>query len=536
MTPRLRLLAAGLAAGLAALSAPSAPSAAARGPGRAPDGPPVRGHVHDRNAHDHHAHAHDHGHPDGHEASEGVVLAAAAGETVGEGSTCPGGAPLRAYDVVALAVEITLNRFGDHDPDGRMYALAGDVARVRAEEAANRKARAEGGDPAVTNGLQGDAIQPLTLRVNQGECLRVTLHNTLPAESASFHVHGSALRIPGRGTAATAANPDATAAPGRGVTYEWLVGRDEPEGVHYFHSHGDARRQTAHGLFGAVVVELAGSEYLDPRTGRPAASGWDAVIRPPERPAFREFALYYHEVGDETFLLRDGSGAAVPIVDPILGAYRPGSRALNYRSESFLNRMALQQRQSGRFDESVAYSSYAFGDPATPVLRTYLGEPVKERLVHGGSEVFHVHHVHGGATRWRRQPGVEAEPPAGLQKHPPLRPQVTERTDSQSVGPSETFDIDHECGAGGCQQSVGDYLYHCHVAHHYFAGMWGLWRVYNTRQEAGAATDDLPPLAELPDRRDRVRPAVTSEALAGATVDDYGRRSTIGDPTAWVER
>jgi FtsP/CotA-like multicopper oxidase with cupredoxin domain len=548
MTPRLRLLAAGLVAGLAAFSAPSAP---ARVPGQAPVGPPVRRHhVPSRNArphahphghdHDHNAQAHDPGHgrhPDGHEASEGVVLAAAAAETVGDGSTCAGGTPLRSYDVVALAVEITLNRFGDHDPDGRMYALAGDVARIRAEEAANGRARASGGgDPAVTTGLQGDAIQPLTLRVNQGECLRVTLRNTLPAESASFQLHGSALRLAGGGAAATAANPDATAAPGRVVTYEWLVGWDEPEGVHYFHSHGDARRQTAHGLFGAVVVEPAHSEYLDPRTGRPAVSGWDAVIRPPERPAFREFALYYHEVGDETFLLRDGSGAAISIVDPMLGAYRPGSRALNYRSESFMNRMALQQRLSGRFDESIAYSSYAFGDPATPVLRTYLGEPVKERLVHGGSEVFHVHHVHGGATRWRRQQGVEPEPPAGLQKHPPLRPEVTERTDSQSVGPSETFDIDHECGAGGCQQSVGDYLYHCHVAHHYFAGMWGLWRVYNTRQEAGAATDDLPPLAELPDRRDRVRPAVTSEALAGATVDDYGRRSTIDDPTAWVER
>ena len=48
---------------------------------------------------------------------------------------------------------------------------------------------------------------------------------------------------------------------------------------------------------------------------------------------------------------------------------------------------------------SLAYSSYALGDPATPIARTYLGDPVKQRVVHGGSEVFHVHHVHSGAIR-----------------------------------------------------------------------------------------------------------------------------------------
>ena len=72
-----------------------------------------------------------------------------------------------------------------------------------------------------------------------------------------------------------------------------------------------------------------------------------------------------------------------------------------------MNRLALQQQTVGRFDKSAAYSSYVFGDPATPIARSYLGDPVKQRVVHGGSEVFHVHHVHGGSIRWRRQPGAE---------------------------------------------------------------------------------------------------------------------------------
>jgi hypothetical protein len=70
-----------------------------------------------------------------------------------------------------------------------------------------------------------------------------------------------------------------------------------------------------------------------------------------------------------------------------------------------MNHLALQQQLTGKFDKSAAYSSYAFGDPSTPLARSYLGDRVKQRVVHGGSEVFH---------------------------------------------------IEDECGSGGCQQSAGD--------------------------------------------------------------------------------
>jgi hypothetical protein len=254
--------------------------------------------------------------------------------------------------------------------------------------------------------------------------------------------------------------------------------------------------------------------------------------------AFREFVLYYHEIGTENYQFPSRSGGFVPLVDPLLGAYRPGARALNYRSEPFMNRMALQQSVSGRFDESAAYSSYVFGDPATPIARAYLGDRVKQRVVHGGAEVFHVHHVHGGSIRWHRQPGVDPPPALGLVKHPPLLPGRSQRIDSQSLGPAESFDTENECGAGGCQQGAGDYLFHCHVAQHYFAGMWGIWRVYNTRQDGPASTDALPPLEPLPGAPATVDPAVTSDALIGRTVDFHGQRTSIGaaDLGAWVER
>jgi hypothetical protein len=479
---------------------------------------------------------HQHG-PDGHQGSEGFLLSEQTEETVRKGAGCAKGAMVAEYDIVAINVDITLNRYLDHDPQGRMYALKDDLPRVRQEETQNRAAREGRGEPAVTLGLQGDAIQPLTLRVNQGECLRVRLENQLKDEPASFHAHGSSLIVSKTGKAATAANADATAQPGKSVTYEWMVDDSEPEATHYFHSHGNTREQTSHGLFGAVIVEPKGSKHLDPLTGKELTTGWAAIIEDPNGSDFREFALYYHEIGNENYLLLDKNDHEVPQVDPLTSAYRPAARALNYRSEPFMDRLQLQQEKTGRYDESVSYSSYVFGDPATPIMRSYLGDPVKERIIHGGSEVVHVHHVHGGSIRWRRQPGEEPSAfDSGLDKHPPLLPNASERTDSQTIGPSETFDIDNECGSGGCQRSAGDFLVHCHVAEHYFAGMWGLWRVYNTAQDGKASTDSLPPFLELPDRKGGVAPAVKSSELAGKTVDWSGKSSTIDDVASWVER
>ena len=474
----------------------------------------------------------------GHEDSEGLKLVASATPDVKHlGPGCKADAAVRRYDIVAVAVDITLNRYLDHDPDGRMYVLESELARVMAEQAGNARARAGLGDPSVSAGLQGDAIQPLTLRVHPGECLRVQLRNGLPDEPVSLHLHGASLRLAGTSEAAIATNPRATARPGASVTYEWAVPTKEPEGTHYFHSHGDERGQTDHGLFGALVVEPPGSTWLDPRTGRPVVTSWDAVIQSPQNRAFREYVLYYHEVGNELYQGLNAQGSFLPLVDPLTTAYRPDGRAINYRSEPFMNRLALQQAQTGLIDESMEYSSYSFGDPATPIMRSYLGEQVKQRVLHAGSEVFHVHHVHGGGTRWVRQPGAE---PAGtaktLDKHPPLHPTASERTDSQTLGPSETFDVVDECGSGGCQQSAGDFMFHCHVTQHYFAGMWGIWRVYNTLQDGPASTDSLPPLPGLTGTA--AQPAVASAALVGRSVDWSGKTFSIGaaDLATWVER
>jgi FtsP/CotA-like multicopper oxidase with cupredoxin domain len=463
-------------------------------------------------------------------------------ESVTGGGHCPKGAPIKEYDISAINVEITLNQWLDYHP-GYMYVLSENVDKVRADEKTNREARAkEGYNPgAITNGLQTDIIQPLNIRGNQGDCIVFTLRNKMEGDDVSLHIHGSNTIVKESGQAATIANPASTVKPGKAQTFEWYIRPTEQEGAHTFHSHV-GREQASLGMIGTFMVEPMGSKYLDPITGKESKSGWqmmivnDKKIRPADKD-FREFVLIYHEIGDESFRPLNRQGEMIPQRDPNTDAYRPSARAMNYRSEPFgVNNLALQEKYFHHEDESLSYSSYTFGDAPTTIPRSYMGDPAKFRLVHGGGEVFHSHHPHGGTIRWLRQPkadGKEAFLLTAAENGPVKYPEVrttSDRVDVQVIGPSEVLDLQTECGSGLCQQLAGDFLFHCHVAHHYVAGMWGYWRVYNTLQSGNypfASTDVMPALQELPDRKGRIKPAVTSDKLIGKTMDWFDKKWNI---------
>lgn len=72
-------------------------------------------------------------------------------------------------------------------------------------------------------------------------------------------------------------------------------------------------------------------------------------------------------------------------------------KGMNYRSDPFSYMKAIEE------DESLAYSSYSFGEPATPCVQAYLGDPMVWRVVHGAGEEHHIQHMHG-FTRWPEQP------------------------------------------------------------------------------------------------------------------------------------
>ncbi|HSR22446.1 MAG TPA: hypothetical protein VLW53_02765, partial [Candidatus Eisenbacteria bacterium] len=398
-----------------------------------------------------------------------------------------GTTPTDTFNVSAINVRITYNHFGDNDPGGFMYVLDQNITAVRTQETART----------VTTGLREDPIQPLFLRAHLGDCVVINFTNRLtqgpldrrlnptPAPSVSIHVHGVSFQIASYG-GAVGNDPNSFAAPGASVTYKVYLDPALGEGAKLFHSHGDGRELTAHGLFGAIIAEPAGSTFLDPQTGQPlnGQSNWESIIQMPSgssTPSFREFAVAYHEVGDENFNLNDKNGNQLPQNDNFTTAYRPGSRAINYRSEPFFDRLGAMNAVFNSFDESQGYGSYMFGDPATPMPRSYLGEPTKWRLMHAGSEQAHVHHLHGGGDRWRANPGADPtnDISGGLEKDPAQNAQSI-RLDSQTLSPMEAYTAEIECGAGGCQQAAGDFLYHCHIAMHYIAGMWGFWRVFDT--------------------------------------------------------
>jgi FtsP/CotA-like multicopper oxidase with cupredoxin domain len=501
-------------------------------------------------------------------ASASPVPNPAAASASGASTSNPcSSAPHDTFNVSAINVDITLNKYGVHDPNSFMYVLNSGIAAVRAEEKAGT----------VSSGLDTDPIQPLVLRAHEGDCVTINLTNAttfgvqamdqppLPdpadgcnngtnppacdgslAQTAPENIAWNADGLPGLSAAdvssAVGQNADNTAAAGKTVSYTVYMDPALGEGAHVFHSTGDTRQLTGHGLFGAIISEPQGSQWLDPHTSQPLASGWDATIKMPSGPSFREFALIFHEIGDEgyrqifekagtTCATSDGevqtaSGCELPVVDPFTEAYRPCSKAINYRSECFYERLLTQKNHGFTPDESQTYGSYMNGDMATPRPELYIGDPYKIRLMNAGSEMAHVFHEHGGGIRWLRNPQADNPDIAGgLEKFPPVTKKSV-RVDSQTIQPGESYDLETECGGGGCQQAAGDFLYHCHIAEHYIAGMVGFLRTFDTQQ---------PNLATVPGRTARPAP-VNSAGLIGKVIGGKTvvPQSKLTDPNTQV--
>lgn len=124
-------------------------------------------------------------------------------------------------------------------------------------------------------------------------------------------------------------------------------------------------------------------------------------------------------------------------------------------------------------------SSWAYGDPAPPILKAYVGGPAKIRLIHGGVKETHVFHLHN--HQWRRE----------------LDDSRSTIIDSVSIGPQECFTLDILYGAGGLNRMIGDTIFHCHLYPHFHEGMWTLWRVFDRLQRGGDTYPDGTPIEPL---------------------------------------
>jgi hypothetical protein len=93
---------------------------------------------------------------------------------------------------------------------------------------------------------------------------------------------------------------------------------------------------------------------------------------------------------------------------------------ISYRSEPLINRERRLWRQMRTgpvldrpvLNEEQHHSSWMFGDPATPILKAYIGDPVRIRFVHAGVKETHVFHLHlyewHAAARNLQSPRIDA--------------------------------------------------------------------------------------------------------------------------------
>ena len=388
--------------------------------------------------------------------------ALAAPKPTPEPLACPATAPSRTYNVSAVLGKITYNATtGDHDPNGLRYVLAGDEAK----------------DP-----------EPLFIRANAGDCLKIALTNKLPAGGIPDHtgdvplpadapfgksnrvsMHASLMRYdPTRSDGATVGyNYDQTVAPGASRTYTWYVNPELDGASSNLVDFGDRRGHRHHGLWGGLMIEPKGSTWTDPRTGLPLKSGAAADIKWTDatgvKRAYREFVADFQD----GLNLRDRNGNPVPEAGEVDDPYERGNRGINYRTERFAPRLASNP------EPAWVMSSQVHGDPATPVFRAYLGDPVRFRLLSGGDR-GRAHTFVMSGHGWPNQP---SDPASMI------------RTNRGGIMTGSSFVFDLLGGAGGTQARIGDYLFRDGLlVNQANAGLWGLLRVTDTLQA------DLKPL------------------------------------------
>lgn len=200
-------------------------------------------------------------------------------------------------EVVALEQVYYYNRFGAHNPAGLIYALRRDVVDEETKQLIGHA------DPNRDRELAGNVQlreskrpRPLVLRVNEGDCLKVTFTNLMghapngqeirrepstglpvvmdsedPASRhVSMHVNGlnyvptsSAAAIESDG-ANVGLNQSSLAAPGETKVYTWYA---KKEGAYLFYSMGAAAGGEGDGghlglgLFGSVNVQPKGATW-----------------------------------------------------------------------------------------------------------------------------------------------------------------------------------------------------------------------------------------------------------------------------------
>jgi hypothetical protein len=275
---------------------------------------------------------------------------------------------------------------------------------------------------------------PLVLHAAAGECIVVQFTNERPVR-ASLHF-GELLRTPASSGVDAGFSPESTVAPNATRTYRLFADSPKIESA-LLADFGEFDQSSVKGLYGALVVAPVGASFTDPETGAPTDFGQKVDVHVPGTTGYRDFTLLYSDRDPE--IGQSKMPYPIDVQGPALADYF----------------------QAGpRPDDATAFSSTANGDPPTPLLRAYAGDPVRvHALVAPASEQQHVFSLGGFSFPWD-----------------PVIPQ-SEELDARIVAPWTTVDAHVVGGAGGRNRSVGDFLYGDLRRPFTQAGLWGLQRV-----------------------------------------------------------
>lgn len=432
------------------------------------------------------------------------------------------------YTITITQTEIAYNDAGEFDPDGVAYVLDS----VNIEPGPDR---CEDDVVGVTDGaveindaewVRSGAMnpEPLFLRANVGDCVRVRLQNDLDVITAgdhverwdtSIHPHYVGYDVLASDSLPNGFNYYQADSPNETIESRWFA---DEEGTIYFHDHIFAIMEGVHGMFCGFMVEPRGSEWRDPYSGDPVYSGAQANIIPPDGEPFREQALHYHDFAP----LRKPNGEFVnPEREHVVNK---GAMAINYRNAPYYNRGSGPDPTAGSDTDDSAYvhSSAVHGDPPTPVVEAYDGDPIRFRVFQGAYEEQHTFSVHGLRTK--------------------REPELIEESVSKYLGTSEAFTFEipgAETERSGYEIEnpdglpVRDYLYGSNVVDDLWTGMWGLVRLWGGDVAHLRPLGDCNPPAECLDEEDLRE---MGHPAPHSTLDwtEFGQRATqlheIGEP------
>jgi hypothetical protein len=427
------------------------------------------------------------------------------------GNPCPRDAttgaitvPVKRFSVAAFNKDIRYNSNGVHDPNGVMYSLAADEAAIKAGT---------------------KAAVPLVIRVNAGDCVEVTLSNHLdaakqvptcfeaiePGQLGFEDPSVGGLTLPGcldeppdnevnvpgfrpfpvsqrvslrptlvnyhEGSAGSNVgfNHNSTIPIGGSILYRWYA--PDQAGLAHIQDRADVQTHLHRGLYAGMVIEPAGSTYLNPSDGTALTSGEQAVVNAGRD--FREGVVFMNS----DLSLFQSNGLPVPDNKDLSlapsevedDAEDQGEFSIGYRNEPWVHRFLVNP------DLSLIFSSIVHGDPDTPLFRAYSGDFVRLRVAQAVGDprstgfALHDH-------RWRRSPND---------------PQSQIAATQGQFNPVQTYNIHLDPavfgGAGGPHGFAGDYLYRSTTEfRHLTGGQWGIFRVFNTLQTGLIALPDHP--------------------------------------------